>query len=188
MPEEKTKALKEIEQMLKNRKLNEEDVLEIAQKVLKNYRRISWATELRAKDMERELTELGSDSLYGALVYLTDFARDREREWYENRVTSLFESAMLVQMIDDAAIAVRAFPDHGEMYYEMLKLSYLSRFRYKSTEVCEQLGMARTHFYRRRREALLLFGLLFMEQSLPMAQELLNRQSEADDWADASSF
>ncbi len=40
MPEEKTKALKEIEQMLVNRKLNEEDVLEIAQKVLKNYRRI----------------------------------------------------------------------------------------------------------------------------------------------------
>jgi hypothetical protein len=40
LPEEKTKALKEIEQMLVNRKLNEEDVLEIAQKVLKNYRRI----------------------------------------------------------------------------------------------------------------------------------------------------
>ncbi len=138
--------------------------------------------------MERELTELGSNSLYGALVYLTDFARDREREWYENRVTSLFESEMLVQMIDDAVLAVRAFPDHGEMYYEMLKLSYLSRFRYKSTEVCEQLGMARTHFYRRRREALLLFGLLFIEQSLPAAQELLNKHNESDEWADASSF
>lgn len=188
MPEEKTKALKEIEQMLKNRNLNDEEVLEIAQKVLKNYRRISWATELRAKDTKEELKELGSDSLYRALVYLTDFARDRERNWYESRVTSLFESAMLVQMIDDAAIAIKEFPDFGELYFEILKLSYMSRFRYKYTEVCEQLGMARTHFYRRRKEALLLFGLLFLEQSLPSARELLNQQSEEDDWADASSF
>ena len=53
----------------------------------------------------------------------------------------------------------------GDMYYEILNKEFFSKTIYTDDEIAEELSLARSTFYRRKREAILLCGVLIWEEA-----------------------
>ncbi len=87
----------------------------------------------------------GTD-LDGALLYLEEFAPDREREAFEQRVKTLFETRWMTELVEKAMEKVREFPAYGELYFEILSKSYLGRRKYTESELLSVLNMERSFF------------------------------------------
>ena len=54
---------------------------------------------------------------------------------------------------------VRDFPLNGDLYSSILSMCYMSRFPYSERELMDAMGLERTSFYRRKKEAIKVFGL-----------------------------
>ena len=76
-------------------------------------------------------------------------------------------------MIDSAAAWVHDYPEEGKKYYNIICHSYLFRNGLKESELLEVLGMERSTYYRRRKEAVTVFGVAIHEV-------IRKRKEEAD--------
>ena len=70
-------------------------------------------------------------------------------------------------------LRVRDYPCRGDLYCEILSKCYLARFKYRESELLEVLGMERSTFYDRKKEAILLFGLSLWGGSIPKLRHFL---------------
>lgn len=153
---------KRIETICASRKINESEVYGRARKLLEVYRDVCWETSEYADLVREDLTyEYGyaSGDLDTALMYLENFAPDEQREKFTAKIQSLFSIKWMVEIVDSAIIKVREFPLNGELYAHILSLYYLGRFQYSETEMMEELNLERSSYYRRKKEAMIVFGL-----------------------------
>ena len=65
----------------------------------------------------------------------------------------------MVEIVDSAMIKVREFPLNGDLYSQILSMYYLGRFQYTEAEMMEELCLERSSYYRRKKEAVMVFGL-----------------------------
>ena len=99
------------------------------------------------------------ENLDTALVYLENFAPDEKKERFAARIQSLFDVKWMVEIVDSAMIKVREFPLNGDLYSQILSMYYLGRFQYTEAEMMEELCLERSSYYRRKKEAVMVFGL-----------------------------
>ena len=120
-------------------------------------------------------------NLSDALVYLETFAPDEERERFEERIRSLFETKWMIELVDHAMGRIKEYPCRGDLYCEIISKSYLSRFHYRESELLEVLSMERSTYYDRKKEAILLFGLSLWGTSIPMLKQFLRETKDEED-------
>lgn len=148
----------------------EESLLyERANMLLKSYRYICWKTASRADEV-RESLEIDYDycstDLNSALVYLENFAPDRERDAFARRIKNLFEVKWVVEIVDSAMMKVREYPDNGELYASILSAYYLSRFKFNPDDSELEFGFDRSTFFRKKKEAVKVFGVALWGSSI----------------------
>lgn len=142
----------------------EKDLYEKGRMLLEIYRDICWNAWQSANDVREligsDLSELGyaSDDMDRALVYLETFAPDRGRDEFEERIKNLFETSWLIDIIEAALNKVREFPVCGQTYYDILNCYYINREMRTEAEILELLCMERSSFYRKKKEAIIVFG------------------------------
>ena len=117
--------------------------------------------------------------LNSALMYLENFAPNEKRERFAETIQSLFQVKWMVEIVDAAMVRVRDFPLDGELYSEILSLFYLSRFQYSETEMLNQLEMERSTYYRRKKEAVTVFGLALWGGSIEKYRKVMNGPEES---------
>ena len=91
--------------------MNEKEVYAKAKELLAIYRRLCWRSTERA-GLTREVIlyySMATD-LDDALIYLEQFAPDKERQEYEGRVAALFKTRWMVELVEEAVLAVKDFP------------------------------------------------------------------------------
>lgn len=115
----------------------------------------------------------GSD-LDGALIYLEEFAPDRERERFESRIKTLFETRWMMELVENAMVKVKEFPDGGDMYFDIINKCYLDRWKYTESEMLELLNMERSRFYDKKKEAIMVFGIALWGNSIPKLKTYLD--------------
>ena len=76
--------------------------------------------------------------------------------------------------MDAAMVKVREFPCYGCQYYEILHTYYLNRFVYTESEIFSEIGMERSTFYRRKKEAIVVFGFSIWGTPFEEFKEFLN--------------
>ena len=81
---------------------------------------------------------------------------------------------MLVDVIDRALLRLKRYPDHGELYYEILTKQFIHRFNSTEKELLDELNMERSVFYDRKRDALFLFSVCLFGCAVPELQDELN--------------
>lgn len=144
------------------KKLDEDNLYKKAKLLLDVYRDVCWHTTDYADEVKESLfyeCGLASEDLTAALVYLENFAPDVSREHFAERIQGLFEVKWMVDIVDAAMRKVRDFPLVGEIYASIITCSYLSGLTYTEAELLEEFGMERSTFYRRKKEAVQVFGL-----------------------------
>ena len=177
MSNEKTGSASRIRMICRSKRIDQSDVYKKAKKVLQVYRDICWDTAEYAEQMQLSLpyeSDYCSWDLNSALMYLEDFAPNEKRERFAERIQSLFQVKWMVEIVDAAMVKVHDFPLNGELYSEILTMFYLSRLQYSETDMLDQLEMERSTYYRRKKEAVTVFGLALWGGSIEDFRKVMN--------------
>lgn len=159
-----------------SRKINENEVYDRARKLLEIYRDVCWETSEYANLVREDLAceyAYASSDLDTALLYLENFAPDEQKEKFAAKVRALFNVKWMVEIEDSAIIKVRDFPLNGELYAHILSMYYLGRFQYTESEMMEELNLERSSYYRRKKEAVIVFGLAIWGGSINDLRQIM---------------
>ena len=105
-----TEAWNAIHSMCRLQELDEENLYQKSKLLLNIYRRVCWTTIGRADYVAEEMCLYCGSDLDGALLYLEEFAPDVERERFEAKVKTLFETRWMIELVDTAMLRVKEFP------------------------------------------------------------------------------
>lgn len=159
-----------IQRMCAASKLDENELYERAKLLLEVYRDVCWSTVDYVCEVKEELQGYGneycSDDMDAALIYLENFAPDEGREKFEDKIRGLFETRWMIEIVDSAMIKVKECPVNGELYFSLLSDYYLNRFMYTEKEMLEEYNIERSTYYRRKREAIKIFGIAVWGSSI----------------------
>jgi len=153
---------KRIKTICASKGIDENNLCQRAKLLLEIYRDICWHTVECADEVREELFwegEYASQDLNSAMLYLETFAPDEDRDRFTEKIHSLFEVKWMIDIVDAAMRKVRDFPLNGDLYASILSMCYLSRFQFCESELMDQLSLERTTLYRRKKEAIKVFGL-----------------------------
>ena len=173
-----SEAWNTIHAMCDHDKLNEELLYDRSKLVLSKYRKLCWQTSNNAKETSEDLCFWCGSDLDGALIYLENFAPDRERDKFESKIKSMFDIKSMINIVDTAMFKVKEFPDGGEIFFEIISKCYLSRWKYTEDEMINLLNMERSRFYDRKKEAVMIFGIALWGTAIPRCREQLIYKSD----------
>ena len=151
---------------------------EKAKMLLGIYRKVCWSTIGRADTIAEEICYYCGSDLDGALLYLEEFAPEKEKEQFECRIKTLFETRWMVELVDSAMLKVHDFPENGQLYHEIISKCFLTKFRYSENELLEILNLERSRFYDRKKEAIMVLGLSLWGSSIPKLKAFLVENEE----------
>ena len=66
--------------------------------------------------------------------------------------------------MDRVLESVKEFNPMGDLYHDILKLAYFDEKDMTDQDVMDELAMERSTYYRRKREAILLCGVLMWDE------------------------
>ena len=170
-----TKAMQYIELQTKHFDLDTKKLLEQTKAILMVYRHVVWSVQNRANLMQREIAGTYGMQLSTALVYLSDFAPMATRDEFEAKVSSLFHSKWLVELTDLSLQYVRDYPVYGDIYAQILQLCFMQETSRTDEEVSELLGLERSTYYDRKKEAILLMGISLWGYVIPTTMSVYRR-------------
>lgn len=178
MSRKNTRIIQNIRSMYSALNLEEDDVYHKSKMILSVYRDVVW-TSLCRSDMVCETAEyLYGRKLDTALLYLNEFAPDEQKQDFENKITCLFETKWMVDLIDTAMMKVLNYHTNGKIYFEILSKCYLGAFKYTESEILEILAMERSTYYDRKKEAVLLLGVAIWGFAIPQLQGLFSEMED----------
>ena len=176
MGNNRTGANQRIKNICSSKSIDEMTLYAKSKLLLEIYRDICWDTADYAAQIREEAIydyELCSNDLNAALLYLENFAPTEKKDRFAARVQSLFEVKWMIEIVDHAVMKVRAFPCTGELYASMLSAYYLTNFPLTEAEMMDEFGLERSTLYRRKREAIKVFGLAIWGGSIEEFRELM---------------
>jgi len=159
--------------------IEKEDAYKQGKWILEIYQDICWRT-IRGVDCVREdLAGYYSADVTKALIYLETFAPDERRDHFESRIKDLFDNHLITSMVDMAVARIRSYPADGKLYYDILCMCYLNRGDMKESEILDIIGIERSTYYKRKKEAITVFDLLLRDIIAERKAELKKNREEA---------
>lgn len=158
--------------------LDEKIIYEKAKLLLGIYRRACWSAVGRADVLAEDVCYYYGNDLDNALIYLETFAPEKDRQHFESRVQTLFETRWMMELVEQAMVRVKEFPDHGDEYFDILSNFYLSRTKYSESDMLSILNMERSRYYDKKKEAVMVFGIALWGTSLPKMKDFLQESKE----------
>ena len=146
----------------------EQDMLDLAEKYLGIFRDVCRQTTYKASDTVNDLCSHVSEdqSCYGAedamsaaLTELLFFASESQQERYDAMIDNTIQTAALIKLMDKLKLGVYAFEDYGPEFVNILSLCYMNTFSYTEDDILYTLNMGRSTFYKKKKRAMILFGL-----------------------------
>ncbi len=176
-----TTAMQSIKRLYGGLNLDRDAVIHKAKLLLKVYRDVVWVSVRDATDYAYDAGGFyGSRELGTALTYLSDFAPTEKRSDFEARVTCLFETQWLVELIDKAMYRVYEYPYNGKLYNDILSKSYVTAFPWKDCDLWETLNLERSTFYERKKEAVMLLGVALWGYAIPEFKNIFTGQARSN--------
>ncbi len=168
---------KTIHSLCNHDKFSEDRLYERAKLLLSTYRNLCWQTTVDTEDTISDLCVCASTDVDGALIYLETFAPEKERDVFEDRIGSLFNRRWMMDIVENAMVKTKDFPDYGEMYFEIISKCYLTKWKYTDNEMLEILNLERSRFYDRKKEAVMIFGISLWGTAIPQYRKNLSGES-----------
>lgn len=155
--------------------------------LLELYRKVVWSVENSLYDLDSTATHLGSRRIQDLLNYLhLDFEGEMNVEKIEDHLKSIAKSKDLVFLIDKALMKLRAYPNGGELLFNIINRKYVLNRMYTDNELMEFLRLERTTYYKRKKEAINLMGTIlwgYVVPSLNPPQVLLSVAEETPSYS-----
>ena len=140
-------------------------IFHMSKTLLKYYRKVSWnlldsAAELKARCKEEAaIYGLIGDSIEDVL-YGMDSCFIPDMDMLEGRLQSLYLTKTMIDLVNKAMLRIKGYPEHGELYYSILYWQFTAPKHMSETEILSLVNIERTTFYKRKKEAIELLGII----------------------------
>ena len=125
--------------------------------LLKNYRNILWQLDCEVDTIAAELDVPFKD--IDALLSSVDAAIGMDDRRIERRLERLSKTRKLLDRVNEALTVLKEKPGNGDLLYQIISLSYISRSEMRQCEIIDQLNISKRHFYRLGEEAVSIISL-----------------------------
>jgi len=138
-----------------------------AGKLLRVYKSVRWRLSQSLDEMGDECMAVSSLSLKEALFNLLDLDTDLDKLNLEDRLKSLAVSRQLVEIIDKSLIMLKTYPGSGERCFDIINKCFLLEYPYSENEILENLNISRTTYYKQKKKAVSMLGVILWGFLLP---------------------
>jgi len=135
--------------------------------LIKLYSKVLWRMSNSIMEMETECYLSNGSELFDVINTLIDVDPRVDKLRIESRLQSIEDSKSIIELIDRALILLKNYPDDGERYYEILNKSYLVFVKYSENEMLESLNISRSTFFREKKKAVTLLGVILWGFVIP---------------------
>ncbi|MFT9494002.1 hypothetical protein [Anaerosolibacter sp.] len=135
--------------------------------LLKLYSKVLWRMSNSIMEMEAECYLTNGSRLFEVVDVLIDVDPRVDKARIESRLQSIEDSKSILELIDRALILLKNYPIDGERYYEILSKSYLVFVKYSEGEILESMNMSRSTFFRDKKKAVTLLGVILWGFVIP---------------------
>ena len=98
-----------------------------------------------------------------ALTRLEFFTSEARRGCYETEIQLILQTGQMVRIMEALKYSVYNFSKYGPEFVSILTTCYMNAFDYTNEEASEYLNMGVSTLYKKKRRAVILFGLAFLE-------------------------
>lgn len=163
---ENSQQMEMIRQYCKVHEIDEGDTFFVTKKLLEHYRNAIWmnggVTGAENSIMKNE----GKEEVRKWYLWLRNLTHEEfESTSIDSMIFHICRTDWILRVINVVLDRVKAFHNMGDTYYEILTREFFSKTIYTDDEIAEELSMGRSTFYRRKREAILLCGILIWEEA-----------------------
>ncbi len=121
-------TLDEVEQVTEGMYKNTETLLDL-------YRKVKFRVYRNLQEIDEELYIEDRKRLTALLNKILDFDSTIEKRRIQERLISNDFSLCLLEIMEDALLIVKEYPDEGELYYRLLRYRYFDSFKNTNEEV-----------------------------------------------------
>lgn len=147
--------------------LNPEITYQKTEYLLRLYRSVSWSVGKNIEELSQVSYESFSGDLSAQINYLLNFAPEKEFEAFSIRAVNILHTKLLVDLIEKSAKKIKTYPKNGDIYFTILDMKYLSPLNYTESDMLDALNVARSTYYRRKKEVTYLMGYTLFGLVLP---------------------
>lgn len=115
-------TLDEVEQVTEGMYKNTETLLDL-------YRKVKFRVYRNLQEIDEELYIEDRKRLTALLNKILDFDSTIEKRRIQERLISNDFSLCLLEIMEDALLIVKEYPDEGELYYRLLRYRYFDSFK-----------------------------------------------------------
>jgi hypothetical protein len=150
---------------------DENSLYERTVKFLEVNREMSWNRGIfSGKSVEKDILD-NKDKIRASLDYLADLDIKESNYNIEKNLKPIYDTHLIDDIMTYALNKMKDFPYDGEKCYSFLWTSYLDGIRHTNNEILELYDLSRTSAYRRRKDSVLLFGIIMWSFAIPYLRE-----------------
>ncbi|SKC77486.1 hypothetical protein [Maledivibacter halophilus] len=144
-----------------------------ARLLLKTYSTVAWENATNYQDIVCEHSETYGTEDYSGLEIMSQLGEEKKARELKDKLMNVAENMIMLEAIERALIHVKEYPYNGQLYYEIISKNFFVKYKYSEREMLESLDMARTTYYRKRKEAIHLFGVSLWGFIIPTIMKTL---------------
>lgn len=154
----------ELEQVTDSMYKNTETLLDL-------YKKVKFRVKNTMAEIDEELYIAERKHLTDMLHELVDYDVTPEKRKIQERLAANDFSLCLLEIMEDALLVVKEYPDNGELYYRLLRYRYFESFKNTNEDVMTMLDqMPYTTYYRKRKKAIKLYAAMMWGLTRKMKQ------------------
>lgn len=152
---------------------NSNNVYHNAKVLLKIYSKTAWEISGKYADiLESYEDDYGINDIKG-LEIISSLGDSAQSQKISDRLLSVGKNKLIVDVIHSALIKLKDYPNKGELYYQIIYKNYFAKFNYTESEILESLCLSRTTYFRRRKEAVNVFGISLWNLTIPKVLNMI---------------
>lgn len=146
--------------------------------LLKTYSSVVWENANNYNDIINEHSEVYGTPDYSGLEIMTQLGEEKKARELKDKLMNVAENKIMIDAIEMALIHTKEYPYNGQLYYDIISKNFFVKYKYSESEMLESLAMARTTYYRKRKEAIHLFGVSLWGFIIPSIMKTLSTNVE----------
>lgn len=164
------KATNGLERLMNSLKVYDEideKVYHDAHLLLNIYSDVLWEMKNSYINIVCECEEIYGDSSLAVLDIMTEFGSDLKAKLLHEKLEDTEASKVIIDIVNRAMLRLKTYPNKGEQYHKILQNTYFSDKKYEEMELLEILEVSRSTYFRLRKKAISLFGVILWGYVLP---------------------
>jgi hypothetical protein len=140
------------------------------------YRKVVWRMEDALYEVNETAYEFGSTRISNLVDFLSvgldEYDSIKDKQAIEDRLMNIAESKSMIEIVDKALIKLRSHPDHGEIYFNIIKDSYINQQKLSDNQIIRKYHLSQSTYYRYKKKAIELLGIILWGYILPSLREV----------------